>query len=515
MASITNAQLADALEEAYHCAHDHIVRSSELPRRTREILEKRKWLQEVVKGYYLLTTPASEKDGSTLWQGLYWNFLAVYLGDRFGKNYVLSPENSLDLHTCNTLLPTQIVLSTTKGGQGFTALPHHYSIFSYRIEKKKFPSMIEEKLGVRVLPLELALSKAGPSFFEKNQVNALIALRLADPHSLARYLLDENSSLAAAERLHQKFITTDQIKKADQLKNLLHLGGIFLHEPKRLSSIKKRKPETLSTSSPYAERIQLLWETMREPIIKNFPTEPGLRKKEKAKVLRSIEETYANDAYHSLSIEGYQVSKEMLEKVRSDKWNPDHPNDRDQLNAMAAKGYLETFRTVKKGIIKIFEGKKAATLVEHDLQTWFTALFSPSLQLGIVKASDLIGYRNKPVYIRNSQHVPPAHHGLMDCMEAFFRCLKKEPNTAVQAILGHFMFTFIHPFHDGNGRLGRFLMNFFFIAGGYPWTIIRSEPKYRTAYLEALEEASVKRNIVPFTKLVARSMKVDWSKVKS
>jgi len=71
---------------------------------------------------------------------------------------------------------------------------------------------------------------------------------------------------------------------------------------------------------------------------------------------------------------------------------------------MAAKGYLKAFYAVKKSITKILEGKEATTIIENDLSTWFTALFSPSLQLGLIKASDLIGYRNKPVYIRNSHH---------------------------------------------------------------------------------------------------------------
>jgi Fic family protein len=49
---------------------------------------------------------------------------------------------------------------------------------------------------------------------------------------------------------------------------------------------------------------------------------------------------------------------------------------------------------------------------------------------------------------------------------------------------------------DGNGRIGRFLMNIMLAAGGYPWTVI---PLDRwTDYMTILESASVKQDIEPF-----------------
>ncbi|HRH89073.1 MAG TPA: Fic family protein, partial [Rubrivivax sp.] len=42
-------------------------------------------------------------------------------------------------------------------------------------------------------------------------------------------------------------------------------------------------------------------------------------------------------------------------------------------------------------------------------------------------------------------------------------------------MLGHFLFVHIHPYSDGNGRIGRFILNTFLASGGYPWTVIRVE----------------------------------------
>lgn len=53
---------------------------------------------------------------------------------------------------------------------------------------------------------------------------------------------------------------------------------------------------------------------------------------------------------------------------------------------------------------------------------------------------------------------------------------------------------------DGNGRIGRFLMNVMLASGGYPWTIIPLER--RDDYMDALESASVKQDIRPFAKFL-------------
>jgi len=58
---------------------------------------------------------------------------------------------------------------------------------------------------------------------------------------------------------------------------------------------------------------------------------------------------------------------------------------------------------------------------------------------------------------------------------------------------------------DGNGRMGRFLMNAMLAAGGYPWTVVPLQQ--REHYMAALEQASVGQNIVPFTDFLARLVK--------
>jgi Fic family protein len=73
--------------------------------------------------------------------------------------------------------------------------------------------------------------------------------------------------------------------------------------------------------------------------------------------------------------------------------------------------------------------------------------------------------------------------------------------TCIRVVLGHFAFVYIHPYMDGNGRIGRFLMNAMMAAGGYSWTIVPVER--RAEYMAALESASVGQSIKPFAQFLA------------
>ena len=128
-------------------------------------------------------------------------------------------------------------------------------------------------------------------------------------------------------------------------------------------------------------------------------------------------------------------------------------------------------------------------------------MFAPSVTAGLLKPADLAGYRNDQVYIRGSFHVPPNRDAVRDAMPVLIELLKEEPEPAVRVVLGHFVFVYIHPYMDGNGRLGRFLMNLMLASGGYPWTVVPLSVRDR--YMAALEDASVRQDIVPFTELLA------------
>ena len=111
------------------------------------------------------------------------------------------------------------------------------------------------------------------------------------------------------------------------------------------------------------------------------------------------------------------------------------------------------------------------------------------------------------MYLRTSRYVPPRWEAVRDAMQACFDLLEKETEPGVRAVLGHWLFGYIHPYPDGNGRMARFLMNVMLASGGYPWTVIRVRD--RNTYLAALDRVSIDMNIKPFAVFVAE--RVRWS----
>ena len=75
-------------------------------------------------------------------------------------------------------------------------------------------------------------------------------------------------------------------------------------------------------AAPIVGRLEMMWQATRETVIKNFPKAPGLPEDKNA-YLRNVDEIYQSDTYHSLSIEGYSVTPDLIEKVRQGGWNPE------------------------------------------------------------------------------------------------------------------------------------------------------------------------------------------------
>jgi Fic family protein len=235
---------------------------------------------------------------------------------------------------------------------------------------------------------------------------------------------------------------------------------------------------------------------MRQPVIETFPRAPGVPRNI-GSYMKRVADAYASDAYHSLSIEGYSVSADLIERVRTGAWRPEtDERDRQQRNAMAARGYWQAFQAVHKSVERTLRGVNPGEVADEDHKTWYRELFGPSVTVGLLRPGDLAGYRNGQVYIRRSMHVPLNKDAVRDAMPAFFDLLRAETDPAVRVILGHFVFVYIHPYMDGNGRMGRFLMNLMLAAGGYPWTVIPVER--RDDYMAALEAASIWQDIAPF-----------------
>jgi len=365
--------------------------------------------------------------------------------------------------------------------------------------------------GLRVMPLAVALCRLPPSFFQTRGPDAEIALRsVKSTDDLVRVILDMGSP-GLASRFAGAYQFLGDAERARQIVRAAEVAGLVCEPANPFAQATPVFAGTTRLVSPHAGRIGAMFRTMREPVLKAFKGIQPRKATAPEKYLRQVEEIYEHDAYNSLSIEGYRITPDLIERIRLGQWNPDlNPQDPEQAGAMAAKGYWEAFRLVEKSVLRVLHGEDAALVARSDYQDWYRALFGESVRTGLMEAYHLAGHRGGRVLIRGSRHVPPPSEAVNDALQALFEGLQQEREAIVRAVLGHFLFGFIHPYLDGNGRMARFLMNVMMASGGYPWTIVRTTR--RKEYLDALEVASTEQDIVPFAKFIHNEMSVDWKK---
>jgi len=499
-----NEKLARALKEARNAGDDGIVRSKDISSSAREILVKAGFLEKLVRGWYMLITPDAA-GSTTAWYSVYWSFLRLYLADRFGdKGYCLSPQSSIDLLTGETRIPGQVVVITQKHSNVPLELPVGTSILMYH-DLGAFPPELAGEQGVNIMPLATALARLAPRYYQDKPRNVEIALSLLESPSQVSRELVRLGAVSAAERIAGACIQSGNTEAAEKIVHDMDMAGFRVRPGNPFEQyepvIKARHFE-----SPLSARVVSYWQTMREQVISCFPDSHGPHEGENTEsIVSEIQSFSREDAYHSLSIEGYRITDDLISKIGAGQWDPDaYRDDRSHLDALAARGYQRAFDHIMSAIKDALSGGNTGSIARAGIQSWYQELFHPMVQAGILAPQDLIDYRRAPVYIKGSRHVPPPYTAVRDAMDTFFSLLEQEEHGAVRAILGHYFLAYIHPYMDGNGRLARFLMNFMFISAGYQWTILRATE--RNAYMSTLESAGTDLDITPFAEFVKREM---------
>src|SRR6266566_3975713 len=468
-----NEKLAESLDvlKAIQEGNRRVFRSDDLSRVHRERLVENGFLQEVMKGWLISSSPDAQAGESTPWHASFWEFCARYCDERFGDQWHLSPEQSLFLHGERTVIPDQLVVHSPKATNNDIKLLFGTTLYDLKVAEMPPPAALTVREGLRLFTAAAALVRVPESFFQLYPLEAQVVMA-----SLADEILRAMKGAGYDVRESSPF----------------EAGQIF--------------PKPSRPTAPIVSRVEMLWESMRGKVLAGFPKAPGLPA-DKEPYLRFVDEIYPTDAYHSLSIEGYSVTPALVERVRQGGWDPENDaGDRRNRDALAARGYWQAFQLVKKEVEKVIAGENPAALARAAHNDWYRELFLPCVTAGLLEPGSLAGYRNIPVYLRGSRYVPPRWEAVRDAMPAFFDLLEKEPEPSVRAVLGHWLFGYVHPYSDGNGRMARFLMNVMLASGGYPWTVIRIVD--RKSYLTALDRASIEMDIHPFTTFIVR--RVQW-----
>ena len=363
------------------------------------------------------------------------------------------------------------------------------------------PEVVQEpRYGARIYTMEYALLMVVPDYYRRDALEARTCLAsLKDVSPLVSAAIDGGHTTRAG-RVAGALRSIGREEMADELLRMMRQVGYTVTEE---NPFEENMHINTFAVSPYVSRIRVMWMKMREVLLASLKVKPI--QQDVASVLAMMDATYVKDSYNSLSIEGYKITEGLLERVRSGNWDPEKDEeDKERKNALAARGYYQAYELLKQGVADCLSGQALAQLYVKGHHDWHFQLFEPCIRAGIVKASDLLGYRRHQVYIRNSMHTPLNPDAVLDAMSALSDLMMGEENALVRAVLGHFFFVYIHPYMDGNGRTARFVMNSQLVTAGYPWVVVPVER--RQEYMSALEQASVEENIEGFARFIGSLM---------
>jgi len=100
----------------------------------------------------------------------------------------------------------------------------------------------------------------------------------------------------------------------------------------------------------------------------------------------------------------------------------------------------------------------------------------------LMKAQRTPGYAGfRETFVRVGDHVAPAPQRVRELMEDLAAFASFRPSTVVNAAIAHAQFETIHPYADGNGRIGRALLVGALRAPVSPWLLME-----RSSYYDAL-----------------------------
>jgi len=182
---------------------------------------------------------------------------------------------------------------------------------------------------------------------------------------------------------------------------------------------------------------------------------------------KELEEMAIAFTYNTNAIEGSTITLEEAREIIHDKISPNKPLRDVKETEAHSKVFLKML------------GKKE-NLTNSLLLKWHQEIFGETKE-------DIAGkYRNYLVTV--GRYVAPDPEKIQQLMNSLIDLINKNTTINPVELAGrtHFIFESIHPFGDGNGRIGRILMNYILWHSGCPMIII--EYKKRKSYYKAFHK---------------------------
>ena len=246
------------------------------------------------------------------------------------------------------------------------------------------------------------------------------------------------------------------------LKHSFRKGKKVINKEKYLGKEIPNNIEELKEEILNKERKELYkkLETIKKNFQKEWKSYPKTIK-EKVKEQIAIAFTYNTNA-----IEGSTITLEETREIIHDKISPNKSLKDVKETEYHSSTFLEMLEKKERITNKVF-------------LTWHQKIFGETKK-------DISG-KYREYLVRVGQYIAPDWQDVNKMMNELIKFINNSKINKVElAARSHYRFEKIHPFGDGNGRVGRILMNYILWHSGYPMLII--EYKKRSSYYMALQK---------------------------
>ena len=270
--------------------------------------------------------------------------------------------------------------------------------------------------------------------------------------------------------------------------------GVKVKKERVYLGVNLKKDEILSREKKADKELKLLGSLLTEKDIKEIENIKKQYIKEPKENFENRYESFCSlFTYNSVAIEGNTLTLQETSLLLFEKQAP-RKSLREINEVLNHKEAFDFILKTKEDISKKLVLKLYETIVKNTLR--------PELEKQIGK------YREIQVYIRGVKLIPPKSNEVPKEMKALLTWYSKNKNKLHPLVLAayfHSVFEMIHPFVDGNGRVGRLLMNLILHKNNYPMINIPNTKKH--LYYRSLQEAQLKGNLRIFLEFLIKLLK--------
>lgn len=293
-----------------------------------------------------------------------------------------------------------------------------------------------------------------------------------------------------------KYFLAHSFREGEEIHKIRKLIGINLSKDILEDRIKKLEKLILDEIEKY--------KIISDPLDKKLSKEEikfieQLEKKADLKVIHLSEEDWRLFSelftFNTNAIEGSEITnKETREIIEKNKW----PKDKSKEDIAETHGVNEAIKFIRetKEHISLNLIKKIHEITFKNSKGFAGEFRKRGEEVVIRTSSGIIVHEGAP----QTRVIP-----LLKELIEWYNANKNKYPALILASVAHNQFENIHPFADGNGRVGRILLNNILIKNNLP--PINIQLKHRIEYYKALQEYEKNKNLRPTIEFLLKEYK--------